>query len=144
LVNGFIDHLYTRLRTAINCSVTANLHNSQITTAHAKLFPTCCIFTSCSLAAASNSGDSSVSRAQVPSSETSVQNRRLKSKLLYDWRFTANQFVLASIPWKTTTTDFFQLNLCGKSPYVTSSLTRRWVYLLWIYLAVRQVYISHI
>jgi hypothetical protein len=30
------------------------------------------------------------------------------------------------------------------SPYVTSSLTRRWVCLLWICLAFRQVYISHI
>jgi hypothetical protein len=27
---------------------------------------------------------------------------------------------------------FFQLNSCGNSPYVTASLTRRWVCLLWI------------
>jgi hypothetical protein len=39
---------------------------------------------------------------------------------------------------------FFQLNPCGHSPYVTSSLTRRWVCLLLICLAFRQVYISHI
>jgi hypothetical protein len=38
---------------------------------------------------------------------------------------------------------FFQLNPCGNSAYVTS-LTRRWIYLLWICLAFRQVYISHI
>jgi hypothetical protein len=30
---------------------------------------------------------------------------------------------------------FFQLSPCGHSPYVTSSLTRRWVCLLWICLA---------
>jgi hypothetical protein len=30
-----------------------------------------------------------------------------KSKLLYDWRFTANQFVLTSSPLKPTTRDFF-------------------------------------
>jgi hypothetical protein len=48
------------------------------------------------------------------------------SKLLYDWRFTANQFVLAPRRLRPTTRDFFfQLNSCGNSPYVTSSLTRR-------------------
>jgi hypothetical protein len=36
-----------------------------------------------------------------------------------------------------------QLNLCGNSLSATSSLTR-WVCLLWICLAFRQVYISHI
>jgi hypothetical protein len=30
-----------------------------------------------------------------------------KSKLLYDWRFTANQFVLASSPLRPTTRFFF-------------------------------------
>jgi hypothetical protein len=39
---------------------------------------------------------------------------------------------------------FFQLNPCSPSPYVTSSLTRRQVCLLWMCLAFRQVYISHI
>jgi hypothetical protein len=38
----------------------------------------------------------------------------------------------------------FQPNSCGNSPYVTSSLMRRWVYLLWICLALCKVYISHI
>jgi hypothetical protein len=40
--------------------------------------------------------------------------------------------------------DFFQLNPYGNSPHVTSPLTRRWVCLLWICLAFRQVYVSHI
>jgi hypothetical protein len=53
-----------------------------------------------------------------------------KSKLLYDWRFTANQFVLTSSPLRPTIRDFVQLNFCGNNPYVTSSLTRRWVCLL--------------
>jgi hypothetical protein len=30
---------------------------------------------------------------------------------------------------------FLQLNICGHSPFVTSSLTRRWVCLLWICVA---------
>jgi hypothetical protein len=49
-----------------------------------------------------------------------------QSKLLYDWRFTANQFVL-----RITTRGFIQPNPCGNSPYVTCSLTRGWVTLLW-------------
>jgi hypothetical protein len=61
LENGFIDHLYTRLGTARNYSAIANLYNSQIATAHAKPFPACSVFTSRSLATASNSGDSSAS-----------------------------------------------------------------------------------
>jgi hypothetical protein len=51
-----------------------------------------------------------------------------ESELLYDWRFTANQFVLATSLLRLTTRIFiFQLNTCGYSPYVTSSLTRGWV-----------------
>jgi hypothetical protein len=49
--------------------------------------------------------------------------------VLYDWRFTANQLVLAPpSPLRPTTSNFiFQLNTCGYSLYVTSSLTRRWI-----------------
>jgi hypothetical protein len=36
---GFIDHLYTKLGTASKYSAIVNLHNLQITTAHAKSFP---------------------------------------------------------------------------------------------------------
>jgi hypothetical protein len=35
---GFTDHLYTRLGTTSNYSATANLHNSQITTALSEFF----------------------------------------------------------------------------------------------------------
>jgi hypothetical protein len=52
----------------------------------------------------------------------------LESELLYDWRFTADQFVLATSPLRLTTSNFIcQLNTCGYSLYVTSSLTRGWV-----------------
>jgi hypothetical protein len=51
-----------------------------------------------------------------------------ESELFYDWRFTANQFVLATSPLRLTTCNFiFQLNTCGYNPYVRSSLTRGWV-----------------
>jgi hypothetical protein len=50
-----------------------------------------------------------------------------ESQLLYDWGFTANQFVLATSSLSLPTSNFiFQLNTCGYSPYVTSSLTRGW------------------
>jgi hypothetical protein len=51
--------------------------------------------------------------------------------LLYDFWFTANQFVSATSPLTLTTSNcIFQLNNCGYSPYVTSPLTRGWVYRL--------------
>jgi hypothetical protein len=53
---------------------------------------------------------------------------RSQSELLYDWRFTAIQFVLATSLLRLTTSNLiFELNTCGYSPYVTSSLTRGWV-----------------
>jgi hypothetical protein len=51
-----------------------------------------------------------------------------KSKLLYDWQFTTNQFILVSSPLRLKPRIFFfNWTLCSNSPYVTSSLTRRWV-----------------
>jgi hypothetical protein len=51
-----------------------------------------------------------------------------ESESLYDWRFTANQFVLATSPSRPTTIIFvFQLNTCSYRPYVISSLKRGWV-----------------
>jgi hypothetical protein len=64
---GFIDHFTTRIGTARNYSAISNLHTSQITTVHDKSFLACCVFTSRYLVMASNSGDSSTSRAQVNS-----------------------------------------------------------------------------
>jgi hypothetical protein len=50
-----------------------------------------------------------------------------------------------SSPFRLTSRDFFfQLNLYGHIPYATSSLTRRWVCLLWICLALSNVRIAHI
>jgi hypothetical protein len=39
---------------------------------------------------------------------------------------------------------FLQLNPCDHSPYVTSSLTKGWICLLWVCLIFFQVYVSHI
>jgi hypothetical protein len=50
----------------------ANLHTLQITAATGKHSPAFCVFSSRPLATASNSGDPSVSRAQVLSSQPPV------------------------------------------------------------------------
>jgi hypothetical protein len=51
-----------------------------------------------------------------------------ESELLYDWRFTAIQSVLATSSFRLKTSNFiFWLNTCGYGPYVTSSLLRGWV-----------------
>jgi hypothetical protein len=65
LSDWILDLLTTRLGTTSNYSAIANLRSSQITTAAAKSFPVYCVFTSPSLATASNSGGSSASSAQV-------------------------------------------------------------------------------
>jgi hypothetical protein len=65
-----------------------------------------------------------------------------ESELLYGWRFTANQFVLATSPLRLTTSNFiFQLNTCGYIPYVISSLTRGWVCRLQLLLILASAYI---
>jgi hypothetical protein len=57
-----------------------------------------------------------------------IQSRVQTSELFHYWRFTANQFVLATSPLRLTTRIFiFQQNICGYSPYVSSSLTRGWI-----------------
>jgi hypothetical protein len=50
-----------------------------------------------------------------------------ESESLYDWWFTANQFVLATSALRLTTSNFiFQLNTCSCSPCGTSSLMWGW------------------
>jgi hypothetical protein len=61
LAVGFIGHFITQLAMTLNFSAIPNLHALQITTAHAKSFPICCVFTSCSLVTASNNRDCSAS-----------------------------------------------------------------------------------
>jgi hypothetical protein len=49
-------------------------------------------------------------------------------ELLYSWRCTANNFVLATSPLRLTTSNlFFQVNTCFHCSYVSSSLARGWV-----------------
>jgi hypothetical protein len=63
-----------------------------------------------------------------PSNPSIPSESESESELLYPWRFTARQFVLATSLLRLTTSNFiFQLNICSYSPYVTSSMTRGWV-----------------
>jgi hypothetical protein len=65
---------------------------------------------------------------RLSSPETpSIKIPESESESLYDLRFTVNQFVLVPSLLRPTTSNIFQLNPCGHSPYVTSSLTRGWV-----------------
>jgi hypothetical protein len=52
LVNGFIDHLYTPLRTTSNYSAIASLHILEITTVAAKLYQAFCLLNNRSLGTA--------------------------------------------------------------------------------------------
>jgi hypothetical protein len=70
---------------------------------------------------------------------------RVRVRVTLRLAVTADQFILASSPLRPTTRDFFlQPNPCCHNPYVTSSLTRGWVCLLWIGLAFRQIYVSNL
>jgi hypothetical protein len=159
-MNGFVDHLCPPLGTAGNNRATANLHNSQITTAPAKPFSSLLCFQQpfpsngflqwrffsfprsrryCPANIPQRNSLSTVnSNYWVPGwrpfhtnfvvfpshadfqlnsithkPATSCHFTQLnytaksKSKLLYDWRFTANQFVFASSPLRVMTREYF-------------------------------------
>jgi hypothetical protein len=137
---GFIGRFKTRLVTTLNYSAIVDLHILQITTAHAKSFPACSVFTSSCLVTASNSGESSSAStfASLPSSYQVHRVSLLFTDSLMTTAQSQNYFttgslppVLASSPLRPTTKHFFfQINSCVNKPYVTSSLTRRWFCLL--------------
>jgi hypothetical protein len=118
---GFIDHI--QVVTTSNHNTIAFFNILEITTAHANSFQSA-VFTSRSLVTDSNSGDTSTaptksSLRRLPYNSDELQGR-FTSRLVI-------QFVLAPSPLRLTTSNFFQLNTCFHSPYVTSSLTRGWV-----------------
>jgi hypothetical protein len=119
--------------TLINRSAIDNSHTLQITIARTKTSQL--VFTSSCLVTDPNNvlikympaGNCLTPNSCLQTYSHSRLNKFSESKLLYDWRFIANQFILASSPLRPTIRDlFFQLNSCGNSPYATSSLTGRW------------------
>jgi hypothetical protein len=59
----------------------------------------------------------------------SISSQSLQSQSQSQSSFTTGGLlpIIGAKPLKAQTRDFFQLNTCGYSPYVTSSLTRGWV-----------------
>jgi hypothetical protein len=116
-VNGFTDHLYSRLVTTSNYSATANLHNSQIISVPTRPFPACCGFIIRSLTTAYNSGDSSASRPQLISSQPPVQNslttQSQSSKLCYDLRSAGQSILEQSTHLGLTTRSWLLSDSCG-------------------------------
>jgi hypothetical protein len=63
-----------------------------------------------------------------------------KAELFYDWPISLSW---RQVTWDTRSEIFSPTEPLRISPHVTSPLTSRWGYLLWICFAFRQVYISH-
>jgi hypothetical protein len=131
---GWIDLLTTRPGITSNYSATANLHNSQVTTAPTKPFPACCVFILLTVEILKLPGPSFVDcPSELPvsyslnlnwiamSSQAPLQSSaalssatlffktelsELESELLYDYRFTANHFFLVTSPLRLTTIIF--------------------------------------
>jgi hypothetical protein len=129
-MNGFIDNSYTPLGNTNNYCAIANLHNWQITTAPAKPFPACFVFTRHFLVTGFNSGDSSVSRTRVLCSHTRIENSptvtslfshpwraqlfaKSKSKLYYDRRSAGKSVLEQSTHLGFTTRSWLLSDICG-------------------------------
>jgi hypothetical protein len=146
IVNGFIDHLYTRLGSTSTYNAIAGLHILQITRARAKFSQSA--FTSRFLVTVLNNEDFSASVVTpLPAGWYSIESQT-QSKIQV--RFTLRLAVYRQSfrhgvkPLETHDQRFFQMHPCGNNPYVISCLTRRWVCLVWICLASRKVCVSHI
>jgi hypothetical protein len=107
-ITTFVEHLYTQLVTKSNYNAIADVHTLQIITAHAKHFPACCVLTSRSLATASNTGDSSATRAQVFPSPTvvrdglpAISSRKLNPILCCNWQLTRCHLFSVILPMTT-------------------------------------------
>jgi hypothetical protein len=146
MVIGLIE--FWQLVTTSKDYVLTVIHTSQITKGHTRSSQSVAVFTSRCLVGVSKGGSSPSlgfpnsprplllashsSRSQHMNRSSSITNSltttEAESELLYDWRFSANQFVLAISPLRITTGNFiFQLNTCGYSPNVTSSLMMGWI-----------------
>jgi hypothetical protein len=123
LVIGFIEHFQMVITSDYN--TLANSCTRLLTRAHAK--PSQFVFTNRFLITDPNNVLCLLPYWLANSLHLTKLRVRV-SDLLYDWRFPANQLVLATSPLRLKISNFiFQLNIYGCSPYVTSSLTRGWV-----------------
>jgi hypothetical protein len=86
-MNWFIDHLCTRLVSTSNYRATANLHDSQITTAPPKHFPASCVFTSRSLTTASSASRPHIVTLRRISRDSNLFFTASCSKLPINWLY---------------------------------------------------------
>jgi hypothetical protein len=114
---------------------------SQITVGHTRSSESVTVFASRCLVAASNSGPSlsfgvpKYPRPQLSASHSNCSQWMNPSRYLTNsvrvsvnlWLAVYRQSVHLGAKPLETHDHFFQLNICGHSPYVTSSLTRGWV-----------------
>jgi hypothetical protein len=102
-------------------SAIANLLTLQITRAFVKSFSVCCVFTSRSLVTVSNMGILQLHRSSLPFTDSLTTD--------YTVRVTLRPISPScrQTPLDSRPVIFFQLNACGHSPFVASSLTRGWV-----------------
>jgi hypothetical protein len=131
LLIGFTERL--QIVTTSNYSAIVNSHALQFTTARAKS----------SQSTVSSPVDAPLLPGSRPRRLTAILHQpptvlttvsRLKTLLQAKFKVT-----LAPSPLRFTTREFFQINPCRHSPYVTFSLARRWVSFLRIFLTFSQV-----
>jgi hypothetical protein len=108
---GFIDHL--QMVNTSNGNTITNFHTLQISAAQVKSFQSAFICRFLVTDPNSFCAPIKTSLHRLPYSCLS-QVANSESELLYDWRFTADQFVLATSPLRLTTSNFiFHLNTWG-------------------------------
>jgi hypothetical protein len=119
LVIGFVEHL--QIVTTSNYSSNANSLPQQFTTARTR-FSVCCVFTSRCLVTIPTMSSASV-LTLIPGGDYPTSNsfRITVSLRLAVYRQSVH---LGDKTLEVTTNNFFQLNTCGHSPYITSSLSR--------------------
>jgi hypothetical protein len=130
---GFIDHFYTPLETTIAVPLLiSTIHRSpqQLLS----LFPACCVFNSCSLATASNSGDSSAFRDHVFAVRRISINRTPSAGLGY------SLYSLGADPTENIASSILSIVIMGGCPAIEQisiprervyrAVTKQWMFLL--------------
>jgi hypothetical protein len=88
-----------------------------------------------SFSSPTTTGMATLEVSEPASTRGALSESESESELLYDWRFTANKFVLAPNPLRLKDRIFSSFEHCGLSPYIAFSLTRGWVCHLQLLLA---------
>jgi hypothetical protein len=104
-----LTHLHVVTADSYNTIAVSTLHSSL----HAKSSPACSVFTRRFLVTAPTTvillHPAQVLSSQAPAENLLPTDSESESELLYDWRFTVNQFILATSPSRLTTRIFFSI-----------------------------------